>query len=50
MARRNAQKCKRKDVGRVNIVANCDTRMQSPSLSPGKRIRGMSWASGGISF
>lgn len=50
MARRNAQKCKGKDIGRVKIVAKCDTRTQSPSLLPGKRIRGMSWASGGISF
>lgn len=49
MARRNAQKCKRKDIGKVRILANCD-RIRSPSLLPGKRITGMSWASEGISF
>lgn len=43
MAKRNGQKWKRKDIGRIRIRADCDTRKGSSSLLPGKRSKRHEW-------
>lgn len=48
MAKRNEQT--QKDIERVRVMADGGTRKRNSSLWPEKRIKGMSWASGGISF